>query len=406
MSEDAIQVRARGALHQVVVDLKHYLRQQLAEGAPGATPAPAAAREAFAAVKKAREQAKLELLKRGLRADAPPASSPAPATAPTQPASRLAPEITTKKQGAPDLGTSTGPSLWKTSGSRPATRFNTPAPADTPAPAPARPRAAQPAPSPARPPANSSDSALESYAMYASMEDEMPDDYHPGAQLYETRPTAPARPKIDPATMTRQQKLDFLRDYLGDCRRCGLCAGRKQIVFGQGNPEARLVFVGGFPDAADDQTGKPFSSELIAGSADGLLTRMLAAMGLTLDDIYLSMLVKCRPPNGRTPAPDEVRQCAPFLFKQLSVIQPQVIVTLGEFASAALLPEPVQKNPGAANFTRKIRGHWHTWQGIAVMPTHHPVDMLQASGSAQNQLKRDTWNDLKMVMKKLDLKPT
>lgn len=421
MSEDATRtvVRARGELHRVIVDLKHYLRLQQASGAPGAMPAPAHAREAFAAVRKAREQAKLELLKRGLRAappaaSAPPgasASAPTSAPAPTSPARRLAPDAGAPKQGAPDVGTSAGPSLWKTAGSRPAARFDAAPPAAPPPPTPTRPTApqqpAQPAQPTSRAPAAQDDIALESYAMqFSSMEDEMPHDYHPGAQLYDTRPAANPRAKVDPAQMTRQQKLDYLRDYMGDCRRCGLCAGRKQIVFGRGNPDARLVFVGGFPDAADDQTGTPFSSELIAGSADGLLTRMLAAMGLTPDDVYLSMLVKCRPPSGRAPLADEVRECAPFLFKQLSVIQPQVVVTLGEFATAALLPEQAQQKPGPANFARHLRGQWHAWRGIAVLPTHQPVDILQASGAAQHQLKRDTWHDLQMVMKKLDLKPS
>jgi uracil-DNA glycosylase len=177
-----------------------------------------------------------------------------------------------------------------------------------------------------------------------------------------------------------RRTLDEVRRELGDCRRCKLCAGRKQIVFGAGNPKARLVFVGEGPGAEEDAQGLPF-----VGPAGQLLTKMILAMGLKRDDVYICNVVKCRPPGNRNPEPDEISACEPFLRAQLESIGPEVVVALGKFAAQTLLRE-------STPITR-LRGQWRTYQGMKLMPTFHPAYLLRNPAE-----KKPCWEDLKAVM--------
>ena len=161
--------------------------------------------------------------------------------------------------------------------------------------------------------------------------------------------------------------------------------GRQNIVFGVGSPEASLVFVGEAPGAWEDKQGEPF-----VGDAGKLLTKMIAAMGWKREEVYIANILKCRPPQNRNPEPDEIEQCEPFLIKQLEVIQPSVIVALGKFAAQFLLGKP-----GAA--IGGLRGRFHEYRGIKVMPTYHPAYLLRSPDQ-----KRKVWADLQLVMKELE----
>jgi uracil-DNA glycosylase len=182
------------------------------------------------------------------------------------------------------------------------------------------------------------------------------------------------------APPVERRTLDEVRRELGDCRRCKLCAGRKQIVFGSGNPKARLVFVGEGPGAEEDAQGLPF-----VGPAGQLLTKMIVAMGLKRDDVYICNVVKCRPPGNRNPEPDEIAACEPFLRAQLESIGPEVVVALGKFAAQTLLRD-------GTPITR-LRGQWRTYQGMRLMPTFHPAYLLRNPAE-----KKPCWEDLKAVM--------
>jgi DNA polymerase len=181
--------------------------------------------------------------------------------------------------------------------------------------------------------------------------------------------------------------LDDVRQEIGECTRCKLHKGRTNIVFGSGSEKARLMFVGEAPGEDEDLQGFPF-----VGKAGQLLTKMIEAMGLRREDVYICNTVKCRPPNNRNPEPDELAACEPFLKGQLASVKPEAIVTLGKFAAQALLRE-------ATPITR-LRGQWREYEGIPVMPTFHPAYLLRSPGE-----KGKVWEDLKEVMKKLDLKP-
>jgi len=179
--------------------------------------------------------------------------------------------------------------------------------------------------------------------------------------------------------------LDAVRTELGECTRCKLHKTRTNIVFGVGSPEARLMFVGEAPGEDEDLQGFPF-----VGKAGQLLTKMIEAMGLRRDDVYICNTVKCRPPNNRNPEPDELLACEPFLKGQLGAGKPEVIVTLGKFAAQALLREQTP--------ITRLRGQWREYEGIPVMPTFHPAYLLRSPGE-----KGKVWEDLKQVMKKLGL---
>jgi DNA polymerase len=178
--------------------------------------------------------------------------------------------------------------------------------------------------------------------------------------------------------------LQVVRDELGDCRRCRLHAGRTNIVFGVGNPQADLVFVGEGPGANEDRQGEPF-----VGDAGELLTKMIGAMGFARSDVYICNVVKCRPPGNRNPEPDEIAACEPFLVGQLAALAPRMIVTLGKFAAQTLLRSNA---PISA-----LRGRFHRYQGIALMPTFHPAYLLRTPSA-----KREVWSDLQLVMAELD----
>ena len=179
--------------------------------------------------------------------------------------------------------------------------------------------------------------------------------------------------------------LQAVVDDLGDCTRCKLHKGRHKIVFGTGSAEARLMFVGEAPGEDEDLQGEPF-----VGKAGQLLTKMIEAMGLRRQDVYICNTVKCRPPNNRNPEPDEMEACEPFLKAQLAAVKPEVIVTLGKFAAQALLRDQTPIS--------RLRGAFREYEGIPVMPTFHPAYLLRSPGE-----KGKVWDDLKQVMRKLGL---
>ncbi|MDE3154904.1 MAG: uracil-DNA glycosylase [Acidobacteriota bacterium] len=182
------------------------------------------------------------------------------------------------------------------------------------------------------------------------------------------------------AGLAPSEALAAIRTDLGDCTRCKLhTLGRQQIVFGVGNPQADLMFVGEAPGADEDVQGIPF-----VGRAGQLLTKIIEAIGLTRDEVYIANVIKCRPPQNRNPEPDEVATCEPFLFRQIDVIQPKVIVALGKFAAQTLLRtlDPISR----------LRGRAYDYRGATLVPTFHPAYILRNPSS-----KRDVWEDMKRV---------
>jgi uracil-DNA glycosylase len=179
--------------------------------------------------------------------------------------------------------------------------------------------------------------------------------------------------------------LPIIREDLGECTRCKLHTTRNKIVFGDGNPKADLVFIGEGPGADEDAQGLPF-----VGRAGKLLTQMVEAMGLQRRDVYICNVVKCRPPGNRQPESDEVDTCSPFLFRQLDVLQPKVIVCLGATAAQTLL----QTNRGISHF----RGEWLDFRGFKMIATYHPAYLLRNPAA-----KGDVWKDLQKVMAELGL---
>jgi DNA polymerase len=177
--------------------------------------------------------------------------------------------------------------------------------------------------------------------------------------------------------------LDAIRADIGDCRRCKLAGGRKTIVFGQGDPNARLMFVGEAPGADEDEQGLAF-----VGKAGQLLTKIIEAIGLRRDDVFIANVIKCRPPQNRNPEPDEITACQPFLERQIDVIQPKVLVGLGKFAGQWLLKtaEPISR----------IRGRVGDYRGIKAIPTWHPAYLLRTPSA-----KKDVWEDMKLVLQLL-----
>ncbi len=206
-------------------------------------------------------------------------------------------------------------------------------------------------------------------------------------------------PKPESAAADPVAALKLIREDLGDCTRCKLHKqGRKQIVFGVGNPRAELMFVGEGPGADEDVQGEPF-----VGRAGQLLNNMIKAMGIRREDVYIANIVKCRPPGNRTPERDECETCSPFLMRQIAVIQPKVIVALGAVAAKNLL---AVNAPMA-----ELRGRFYdfmpagaradlTWQGAKLAVTYHPAFLLR-----DPRQKGEAWKDLQMVMKYLGLKP-
>jgi uracil-DNA glycosylase family 4 len=197
----------------------------------------------------------------------------------------------------------------------------------------------------------------------------------------------PAAPPIAPPVPPEQHfaALKLIRDDIGDCTRCALAAGRNKLVFGDGDPNARLMFVGEGPGADEDASGLPF-----VGRGGQLLNNMIQAMGLTREQVYIANVVKCRPPANRTPEPDEAHTCSPFLFRQIDVVRPQVIVALGQTAVTYLTGE---KRSLAA-----WRGTVHPLRGTKLIVTYHPAFLLRDP----NQ-KKHAWADLQIAMRELGL---
>lgn len=199
--------------------------------------------------------------------------------------------------------------------------------------------------------------------------------------LKEPGPTGAS--KVD---SSRSALLASIREDLGDCRRCKLCDGRTNIVFGVGNPNAALMFVGEGPGADEDAQGEPF-----VGRAGQKLNEMMRAIGIERKDVYIANVVKCRPPGNRDPEPDEVATCAPFLFRQIEAIRPRVIVALGSPATKALLNTK-------AGIT-SLRGRFGSFRGVPVMPTFHPAYLLRQYTKA-NRLA--VFEDLKAARARID----
>ncbi len=189
----------------------------------------------------------------------------------------------------------------------------------------------------------------------------------------------------DPYETTSDQSLTLenIRKTLGNCQRCSLHQERTNLVFGEGNPNAKLVFVGEAPGADEDRQGRPF-----VGRAGQLLTRIINAMNLTREEIYICNILKCRPPGNRNPRPEEIKACEPFLIDQIRAIAPEIICGLGTFAVRTLL------NTDAS--ISSLRGRFHSYRGIKFMPTYHPAYLLRNPGA-----KKQVWEDVQMIMKEL-----
>jgi len=187
---------------------------------------------------------------------------------------------------------------------------------------------------------------------------------------------------VDNRTQPRKSlSLEDVRKELGDCHRCPLGQIRTNLVFGEGNPKAEIVFVGEAPGRDEDIQGRPF-----VGRAGQLLTRIIIAMGLKREDVYICNILKCRPPGNRNPRPEEIMTCEPFLIKQLQTINPKVICALGTFAAHTLLKTDVP--------ITVLRGKFHTYHGIQLMPTYHPAFLLRNPAS-----KKQVWDDVQKIMK-------
>jgi len=192
----------------------------------------------------------------------------------------------------------------------------------------------------------------------------------------------------DYAAAYQAKNLEELRTAIGDCRRCKLWPGRTHLVFGVGNPQAKLMFVGEGPGRDEDLQGEPF-----VGRAGQLLTDIITkGMGLKREDVYIANVIKCRPPDNRNPEPDEVESCEPFLRKQIELIRPQAIVALGKFAVQTLLKSKVP--------VTRLRGVWHDYHGMKLMPTLHPAYLLRNPGD-----KKLVWEDIKKVLQELKKSP-
>jgi uracil-DNA glycosylase family 4 len=196
----------------------------------------------------------------------------------------------------------------------------------------------------------------------------------------------PQAQRISSTEKLSYHSLQELEQFIGNCERCKLSKGRNHIVFGEGNPRARLVFVGEAPGMEEDLTGKPF-----VGQAGKLLTDIIKAMGLTRDEVYICNIVKCHPPGNRVPEAEEIETCLPFLKAQITLIQPEVICTLGRISAQSLVNRSLK-------ITRD-RGRWLSFMDIPLMPTYHPAYLLRYP-----QAKRQVWEDVQDIMKTLGLR--
>ena len=205
-------------------------------------------------------------------------------------------------------------------------------------------------------------------------------------------PASSAAPKreqaarsVETPALSESSSLDAVRKELGDCTRCSLHASRKNIVFGEGAADARLLFIGEGPGVDDDEQGRP-----LRGEAGGLLTKIIEnGMKIKRSEVYICTIVKCRPPENRHPEPEEIMTCIAYLKKQIAAIKPRVIVTLGNTATHALL--------NTTEGVTKLRGGWHVYEGIPVMPTFHPAYLLRVPSA-----KKQVWEDVQKVMAELE----
>ena len=188
-----------------------------------------------------------------------------------------------------------------------------------------------------------------------------------------------------PEKIEQLARLDA--DQVKGCTLCRLCETRTHTVFGEGDPDAKIFFIGEGPGENEDLQGRPF-----VGRAGDLLNKMIAGMGLRREQVFIANIVKCRPPDNRVPAPDEVETCTPYLVRQLEIIRPRVIVTLGLPAAKYMLQSRLTMG--------KLRGQWHNWRGIKLMPTFHPAYLLR---SYTEENRAAVWSDLKQVMAEVGL---
>ena len=197
-----------------------------------------------------------------------------------------------------------------------------------------------------------------------------------------TTTSAPCE-SVDSSASASADSLESIQTDIGDCRRCKLAQHRTRIVFGEGSPSARLMFVGEAPGFDEDQQGMPF-----VGKAGQLLSRIIQAIDLTREQVYICNVIKCRPPGNRNPEPDEILACSPFLNRQIASIQPEFICALGTFAAQTLLKttQPISL----------LRGHFHDYNGIRLLPTFHPSYLLRSPDK-----KREVWEDMKLLMNEM-----
>lgn len=184
---------------------------------------------------------------------------------------------------------------------------------------------------------------------------------------------------------SKTEKLKRLEEEFRNCQLCGLCQTRTKLVFGSGNPDAQLMFIGEAPGYDEDQQGLPF-----VGAAGQLLTKIIEAMKLKREDVYIANCLKCRPPGNRNPLPTEIIACKPILMRQVEIIQPKIICALGKFAAQTLLDstEPITR----------MRGKFFDWNGIKLMPTFHPAYLLRNPGD-----KKLVWQDVQIIMRELGI---
>ncbi|OED36528.1 uracil-DNA glycosylase [PVC group bacterium (ex Bugula neritina AB1)] len=175
-----------------------------------------------------------------------------------------------------------------------------------------------------------------------------------------------------------------LSETVKECQKCSLCDTRNHTVFGEGDVNAKLFFVGEAPGKDEDLSGKPF-----VGRAGKLLTKMIIAMGLQREDVFIANILKCRPPDNRNPSSEEIEKCVPYLKRQISIIQPKILCTLGSFATKTLLEEETPIS--------KLRGKVYSYEGVSLVPTFHPAYLLRNAS-----MKAKAWQDLQLVMKLLD----
>jgi uracil-DNA glycosylase len=213
------------------------------------------------------------------------------------------------------------------------------------------------------------------------------DIYHPPPETFPEPPelttaSAPCE-SIDSSASAPADSLESIQTDIGDCQRCKLAQHRTRIVFGEGSPSARLIFVGEAPGFDEDQQGMPF-----VGKAGQLLSRIIQAINLTREQVYICNVIKCRPPGNRNPEPDEILACSPFLNRQIASIQPEFICALGAFAAQTLLKttHPISK----------LRGQFHDYNGIRLLPTFHPSYLLRSPDK-----KREVWEDMKLLMNEM-----